>query len=317
MKKILSLISLCFLSASFAFAQDDLLGELQKDDAAKVKQDITIATFKSTRIINMNSTEITGVGNLQFMVIHHFGEIWNKAEGASNFARLFGLNGNGANTYLSFDYSPKHWLNLGVAFTGGAGLEGTAKFKLLRQQTGLHNYPLSIVWLSNTHFNASKTIEAPNGLGWNKFSYLHQLLIARKFTEDLSLQIMPSLVHNNIISYGFGNKHDVFSLGIGGRYKFSRKKAITFEYTRQFNMYENVIDKTGEIVNYNPNLFSLGYDWDTGGHIFQFFITNSNYTSNLQQLTANPKKDNLGQFSLGFNLNRSYSVKKTVKTQHP
>ena len=80
-------------------------------------------------------------------------------------------------------------------------------------------------------------------------------------------------------------------------------------------MYENVIDKTGEIVSYSPNLFSLGYDWDTGGHIFQFFLTNSSFATNVAQLSVNPIKDNVGQWSLGFNLNRSYSVKHKVKTQ--
>jgi hypothetical protein len=292
------------------------LGELKLEDSAQVKQNLTIATFKSARIVNMNSTEMTGAGNLQFMVIHHFGEIWNEKEGANNAARLLGLNGNFASTYISFDYSPVHYMNLGVAFAGNSNIEGTVKLKLLRQQTGLHNYPLSIVWLSNMHFNAAKSVAAPNGLNWNKFSYLHQLLIARKFSEKFSLELIPSMIHNNIISYGFGNKHDIFSLGIGGRFKLTNKTALTFEYARQLNMYENIIDKSGEIVNYSPNLFSLGYDWDTGGHIFQFFISNSSNASNLFQLSTNPVKDKLGQFSLGFNLNRSYSVKHTVKTVH-
>jgi hypothetical protein len=76
-----------------------------------------------------------------------------------------------------------------------------------------------------------------------------------------------------------------------------------------------VIDKSGEIVSYSPNLFSLGYDWDTGGHVFQFFVTNSSFASNIPQLTVNSEKDNFGQWSIGFNLNRSYSMKKTVKKQ--
>ncbi len=314
MKKILSLFTAILLPVALVFAQDDLLGELQKDDSAKVKQDITTATFKSTRIINMHSTEITGYGNMQFMIIHHFGEIWNEKEGGSNFARLFGMNGNVASTYMSFDYTPIQWLNLGVAFAGLSNLEGFAKFKILRQQTGLHNYPVSIVWLANANFNASKSVVAPNDFGWNKFSYLNQLLVSRKFNEKLSLQVMPSIVHKNIISYGFGNKHSVYSLGVGGRYKINDKKAITFEYTRQFNMYKNVIDKTSEIVNYSPNLFSLGWDWDTGGHIFQFFVTNSTFATNINQLTVNQERTRLGQLSLGFNLNRSYAVKKAVKT---
>jgi len=233
MKKLLLLFTAGIISLC-AMAQDDLLGELKMEDSSQVKTNLTIATFKSARIVNMNSTEMTGAGNLQFMVIHHFGEIWNEKEGVNNAARLLGLNGNFASTYISFDYSPVHYMNLGVAFAGNSNIEGTVKLRLLRQQTGLHTYPLSIVWLSNMHFNAAKSVAAPNGLNWNKFSYLHQLLIARKFSEKFSLELIPSMIHNNIISYGFGNKHDIFSLGIGGRFQLTKKKAPTFSISHEF-----------------------------------------------------------------------------------
>lgn len=315
MKRIVLLTIASLFFAGVVFAQDDLLADLKSEDSAKIKENITIATFKSTRIINMHSVEMTGTGNLQFMIIHHFGAIWDDKEGASNFGRLFGLNAGFANTYMSFDYTPVRWMNLGVAFAGNSTLEGTAKFKILRQQTGVHNYPVSVAWVSTANVNVSKSLETPNDFYWNRFSFLHQLLVARKFSDKFSLQFMPSMVHRNIVAYGIENAHNVYSLGLGGRMKLTEKTAITFEYTRQLNMYENVIDKTGEIISYSPNLFSLGYDWDTGGHIFQFFFTNSAYASNLTQLTVNPVKDNFGQWSLGFNLNRSYSVKHSVKTK--
>jgi hypothetical protein len=315
MKRIalLSLAGLFF--AGSVFAQDDLLADLKSEDSAKVKENITIATFKATRIINMHSVELTGEGNLQFMIIHHFGAIWDDKEGASNFGRLFGLNAGFANTYMSFDYTPVRWLNLGLAFAGNSTLEGIAKFKILRQQSGVRDIPVSVVWVSTANFNTSKSLETPNDLYWNRFSYVHQLLIARKFSNSFSLQFTPSLIHRNIVAYGIENAHTIYSLGLGGRMKLTEKTAITFEYNRQLNMYENVIDKTGEIVSYSPNLFSLGYDWDTGGHIFQFFLTNSAFATNVTQLSINPIKDNIGQWSLGFNLNRSYSVKHKVKTQ--
>ncbi len=315
MKRIalLSLVGLFF--AGSLFAQEDLLADLKSEDSAKVKEDITIATFKATRVINMHSVELTGEGNLQFMIIHHFGAIWDDKEGASNFGRLFGLNAGFANTYMSFDYTPVRWLNLGLAFAGNSTLEGIAKFKILRQQTGVRDIPVSVVWVSTANFNTSKSSESPNDLYWNRFSYVHQLLIARKFSNSFSLQFTPSMIHRNIVAYGIENAHNIFSLGLGGRMKLTEKTAITFEYNRQLNMYENVIDKTGEIVSYSPNLFSLGYDWDTGGHIFQFFFTNSAFATNVTQLSINPIKDNIGQWSLGFNLNRSYSVKHKVKTQ--
>jgi hypothetical protein len=312
MKRILlsMLVGICLSGA--ALAQDDLLSELKSDDSAQIKQNLTIATFKATRIINMHSVEMTGVGNLQFMIIHHFGEIWNENEGWANLARLFGMNGTTANTYMSFDYSPVKWLNLGMGFAGFSQLEGTAKFKILHQQSGQKNIPVSLVWLSTANFNASKQLESPNDFYWNRFSYLHQLLIARKFSDKLSLQVFPSMVHRNIVAYGYDNAHNTFSIGLGGRYKMTDKTAVTFEYSRQLNN-NTILDKTGEVVDYNPNLISLGYDWDTGGHIFQFFFSNTQFASNVPQLSTNPKTDFPGGWSIGFNLNRSYTVKKKVK----
>ena len=318
MKRALSLTLAALIWAGSALAQDDLLNDLKSEDAAKVKENIAAATFKSTRIINMHSVEMTGKGNLQFMIIHHFGPLWEDTKVAGgdlghNLGRFFGMNGNLANIYMAFDYAPARWLNLGMAFAGQGNLEGTAKFKLLRQQTGQRNIPVSVAFLSVANFNTSKNVESPNGLYWNRFSYMQQLLVARKFSENFSVQLNGAMIHRNIIAYGFENQHNTWSAGVGLRYKLTAKRALSFEFNRQLNMYANVVDKGGNIVNYSPNLFSFGYDWDTGGHIFQFFVTNSGYASNLAQLSQNPVKDGFGQWCLGFNLNRSYTIKHTVK----
>jgi hypothetical protein len=142
MKKLF-ICTILAMGVHFAQAQDDLLGDLQKEDSGKVKQKLTIATFKSTRIINMQSVEMTGKGNLQFMISHHFGQIWNDGAGLKNVAQLFGFNSGVANTYLSFDYSPQNWWNLGFASTGNSQFEGWTKFRILRQQTGKKNVPVT------------------------------------------------------------------------------------------------------------------------------------------------------------------------------
>lgn len=300
----------CFMVK--ATAQDDLLGDLVKDDASKVKQNITIATFKSTRIINMESTEMTGKGNLEFMISHRFGNIWKEGKGLSNISQLFGLNAGAANTYMSFDYSFTDWFNAGFATTGNARMESWAKFKLLKQQTGLKNIPVSVSWFSLASFDGSDG-PSPDDLAWNRFSFMHQLLIARKFSDKLSLQLIPSYIHYNTVPYGINNTNNIFSLGIAGRMKLTNKTAITFEYARQLNGYKNLLDESASAVNYVPDLISLGYDWDTGGHIFQFFFTSSSSATNIAQLTTNTNEVRLGNFSLGFNLNRSYGIKKVVQ----
>jgi len=304
MKKILSL--LVFGSAFFlsSFGQDSLDNTPVSKPKKKVK-----STFNSSHIINMHSVEIVPKGNLQFMIAHHFGVIWNKEQDAGqNLAQVFGFNSGIAHTYLSFDYSPANFANVGFALTGNSMFEGYAKFKILKQ-AGKQNSPISIGWISLANVDAQSspvdTIEE-NKLGWNKFTYMHQLFIARKFSKTFSLQIMPTYIHYNIVPYGMENSNDIFSLGMGAKYQLSTNKALTFEYSHQFNMYENVITKTGNIVNYEPNLLALGLEFNTGGHVFQFFVGNTTAATNIEQLSRNTNFIKDGKFALGFRMNRSF-----------
>lgn len=313
MKKIFALLLTGTCLFTRLMAQDDLLGDLMKEDSAKVKQNYTTATFKSTKVINMESVEMTGAGNLQFMITHHFGNIWNKDLGAQNLVQLLGLNSGVAHTYLSLDYSVKSWLNFGAASTGNSRFEGWTKIRLLRQQTGQKNIPVTAVWMSVANVDASKNGVAIGESVWNRYAFMHQLLIARKFSEKFSLEFLPTLIHYNVIPYGINNRNNTYSMGVAARYKLKERRAVTFEYARQLNMYDFVIDKSGNVLHYNPNLVSLGYDMDTGGHIFQFFVSSSTGAYNIEQLTRNTNDFSKLQFSFGFNINRSFGVKKSVK----
>jgi hypothetical protein len=312
MKKLIVCLTVLSAFVIKASAQD-LLDDLIKDDAAKVKQNFTTATFKSARIINLQSVEMTGKGNLQFMISHRFGNIWKEGKGWSNVAQMFGLNAGFANTYMSFDYSCKDWINTGFAMTGNARYESWVKLRLLRQQTGKKTIPVTVSWVSLANFDGTDGA-SPDDFAWNRFSFMHQLLIARKFNEKFSLQFTPSLIHYNVVPYGINNTNNIFSVALGGRYKLTNKTAISFEYARQLNGYKNLLDESASAVNYVPDLLSLGYDWDTGGHIFQFFFTSSSSATNIGQLTTNTNDIRVGNFSLGFNLNRSYGIKKVVTT---
>lgn len=313
MKKLL-LMSVLFFGVLAAKAQDDLLGDLEKDDAGKVKQNITTATFKSTRIINMQSVEMTGKGNLQFMITHHFAQIWPEGSTLSkNAAQLFGLNSGFANTYMSFDYSPTTYLNLGLASTGNSQFEGWAKFRIARQQTGKKNIPVTFDYLACYRADATDG-PSPMDNAWNRFSFMHQLLVARKFDENFSLQFTGTVVHDNMSLYGLENKNNTYSVGFGGRYKLTHKTAITFEANHLLNNYEDQMDESGALFQRKPLLIAIGYDWDTGGHIFQFFLSNTTNASNVYQFSKNNLKAT--DLALGFNLNRSFGIKKVVKTTH-
>ena len=304
MKKILSILIFCFGLLTISVAQDSAEAVIKEAPVQK----FTRATFNATKLINMQTTEITSPGAMQFMISHHFSYFWNKDEGGQNFAQLFGLNSGFANTYLSFDYSPIKWMNLGIAASGHSSYEGWAKFKLMRQQTGAKNYPVSIALFSLARGEYSDNIEYDYSS--DRYSFMNQLLIARKFSDKLSLEFTPAWIHFNVVPYGINNSNDVFSLGFGGKYKMTSKLNFTLEYARQLNMYENIITKNGTIVNFCPDLLSAGIEINTGGHLFQFYISNTIESSNINQLARNTSFIKDGQFALGFTINRNMNVKK-------
>jgi len=312
MKKIVSLLVILLGMLLNTFAQD------ATDSVVKEapKQKFTRTTFNSTKIINMQSVEMVSPGGLQFMISHHFGYFWNKDLGTKgdnnrfkqNLAHLFGLNAGIAHTYLSLDYSPVKWANVGVAATGRAVYEGWAKFKILRQQTGPKASPVSIGWVSMANiYTGQKEL---NEFTDNRWSFMHQLLIARKFSDKFSLQLMPTVIHFNIVPYGINNSNLVWSMGVGAKYKATAKMNVTMEYARQLNMYENLISKNGSIINYSPNLLSAGIEINTGGHLFQFYVGNTIDASNIDQLARNDSRIKDGKFAMGFTINRTMSLKK-------
>jgi hypothetical protein len=304
MKKILSLLVFCFGFAAVTMAQ-----EVTKTETKEApKQKFTKAIFNSTKIINMQSTEIVSPGVLQFMISHHFSNIWNKDAGKQNIAQFFGLNSGVAHTYLSFDYSPLKFMNVGVAMAGSSKYEGWLKFRILRQQTGAKNIPVTVGLYSMMNVNTAE--DPDNEFTGNKFSFMNQLLISRKFSDKFSLQLMPTWIHFNVVPYGINNSNEVFSMGIAAKYKARSKMNITFEYARQLNMYENLISKSGAIINYQPDLVSLGIELNTGGHLFQFYIGSTTDASAIDQLARNNSRIKDGNIAIGFTINRGMNIKK-------
>jgi hypothetical protein len=305
MKKIISLSIICLAIFSHSFAQTDSAAIVAK---VKPKQKITKNVFSTSKLINMQTTEMGSKGEFQFMISHHFSEIYNKNAGSQVGAQLFGLNSGVAYTYLSFDYTATRWLNLGVAAAGSSKYEGFTKIKLLRQQTGAHQIPLSVALFSLVNVNTApdKTIT----FAGDRYNYVNQLLISRKFNDKLSMQIIPTEVHFNKVPYGINNENEVYSIGFGGKYKVSDLVNLDVEYSRQLNMYENVLTSTGNIMNYQPDLLSVGIELNSGGHQFRFFVGNTTFSSNIDQLSRNSMNVANGSLAFGFTINRSTFIGK-------
>lgn len=252
----------------------------------------TVATFKSTRIINGQSIENLGTGVLDFQVSHRFG---NLNQGINNF---FGLDN--AVTKLSFDYGVCDWLTIGVGRgTYEKEYNGFVKAKILRQKEN-NKMPVSVSYVGEMYIQTLK-MNLPDGSPYpfeNRVSYMNQLLIARKFSSHISLQLMPTHIHYNIVATS-KDPNNIFAVGVAGRVKVTKRMAITGEYY--------YVIPGASLEGYH-NALSVGLDIETGGHVFQLLFTNANAINERAVIGQTMGQWSKGDIHFGFNISRVFTI---------
>lgn len=266
----------------------DLLENLEEEST-----DYTTATFKTTRIINGHSVENVAGGVLDFRISHRFGAI------DQGLYDLFGLDA--ATMRLGFEYGLTDRLMVGMGrSTYEKSYDGFLKYKILRQSKGKVNMPVTMSYFTSTSINTLKWAD-PNRKNYftSRLSYVHQLIVGRKLNGTTSVQITPSFVHRNLIKNNTV-KNDVFAIGFGGRQKLNSRISLNAEY---FYVLPNQISPEFK------NSLSVGFDIETGGHVFQLQFTNS--TPQIEKgFIAETTGDWLKKgIHFGFNLSRVFTVK--------
>jgi hypothetical protein len=274
---------------------EDLLKLL--DSVSPKESQYTIATFKSTRVIDGHSIERMLKKQLDFRISHRFGMI---NQGISQF---YGLDQS--TIYLGLEYGVTDWLMIGIGrTTDEKTVNGYVKFSLFRQCTGNKNFPFSISYYANTSIMTKKW-DDPNRDNFfsSRLSFVNQILVARKFNEKISLQISPIWVHKNLVATVLDD-NDVFAMGLAGRYKFGRRVSLNAEYYPVIRPVWNYKDPN------HTNALSFGFDLETGGHVFQLFLTNSSGMIEKKFITETTGKWLKGDILFGFNISRVFSLKK-------
>jgi Membrane bound beta barrel domain (DUF5777) len=289
-KYILLLLSVLILNNINAQDIDDLMNDVLGDET-----NYTTATFKSTRIINAHSVEQLKKLHLDFRISHRFGAV---NYGISDF---FGIDKSSIR--LSLEYGITDWLMAGLGRSSfNQTYEGFLKAKILQQSTGEKNMPISLNYFGAINEYTSDFADTDRENYYSsRFSYIHQILIARKFNENLSLQLTPSLIHRNLVKTVL-EPNDLYAIGVGGRYKITRRIALTAEYFYTIRYSRSNVD-------YNDP-FSIGIDIETGGHVFQLMLTNTSVMHE-SGFISGEYNDNFfnGDIHLGFNITRIFSLK--------
>lgn len=273
-------------TTKLCLAQDlDLLDEPELETT-----DYATATFKTNRVVNGHSIETVAKNEFDFKISHRFGFL------SGGPYDMFGLDQ--ATMRIGGDYGITDNLNIGLGrSTVDKTYDGFVKYKFLKQSTGLKTMPLTATWISHMGIT---TLKWPQPNRENYFSsrlhYTHQLLIARKFTEGLSIQLSPTLVHKNIVdSTKF--KNDILSLGVGVRQKLTTRTTLNVEY---YYVLPNQLEED------KTNVLSVGFDIETGGHVFQLFFTNSSGPFEKAFITDTKAKWLDGNIRFGFNIARVF-----------
>ncbi|WP_242205163.1 DUF5777 family beta-barrel protein [Aestuariivivens insulae] len=282
MKKLL-LVAL--LLPTIYNAQNDLLDEIDTDTTWT---NYTDAVFKGLKIVNFESTKLVAKKEFTLIVSHRFGSV---KDGFDNF---FGLDE--AVTRLNFVFGISDGLNIGVSRSSFQKIyETSLKYRILRQQK--NGFPFTVVgfnaFLINTGLEKDNLpyLEFKHRLG-----YTAQVLISRKVNTNLSLELAPTFFHDNYVDND-EQDNSQYALGFGGRYKLGKRWSVNVDYGWHLNRADNSLYK-------NP--LSIGFDLETGGHVFQMHFTNAQSMNTNGFLGQGAGDWGDGDFYFGFNLSRVF-----------
>ncbi len=296
--KLASLLSfLIFSGLEKVFCQQQDL--LKLVDTDKPTKEHVSNAFKSTRVISGQSMEFLGKGILDFRILHRFGLI---NEGATN---LYGLDE--AKMRIGLDYGLGRNLMLGIGrSTLGKELDGFIKLRPIWQSRGPGSFPFSIVIVSGMTLDPTKSPPSDTlkfHFYTSRLSFYQGLIIGRKFSDRFSLQLTPEMVHRNLVD-SVWQSNNVFALGVGTRFKLSRRIAFVIDYHYIFYGL-----KSGTY----SNPLSVGFDIETGGHVFQLHFSNSQGMNERALIIETTDKWSKAEIRFGFNLSRVFTVSRPKK----
>lgn len=304
----------CFVLAGASFAQDDLLSLVDSIGGKKTHEKV-IATFKTSKVINGQSTETVKAGTMDFRVTHRFGNIGSESGGGGH--TLYGFD-NSSDIRISFDFGITDNLTVGVGRSKmNEMIDGLVKWRFLSQTTDNH-IPLSMAFYGSMSYTPQPSTQFYAGVSktpdfhendLHRFSYTSQLLIARKFGSRLSIQLMPTYQHRNFVVANINpdntaeETNDLLSMGAGLRFKITKRVAIIADYFYTFSEYRT---KNSAVPYYNP--LAVGVELETGGHVFHLNFTNAsgiienNFIPNTTDSWAK------GGYKFGFNISRVFNL---------
>ena len=294
------IILLALLTGSLALraqqksAADSLMNSMNANE-----KPVPVAIFKSTRLVLSQTTELVKKNEFNFQIIHRFGDIAGDFGGGSTAFGIDRVN----DVFFGFEYGVSDNFNIDLGrSTVGQLVQLELKWGVLHQ-TSDNSSPLAITLVGET---GAKPYQ-PFPTFSSRLSYLAQAIIARKITSDFALQIAPTYVRDNTPFPNLpGNEQSFFAMQASARVKLSNHTGLIFDYAHPFSNFRKNTDTFEDPIG-------IGYEVETGGHVFTVNVTNANSVSEMNMLSNSQQRFSKGQYRVGFTISRMFDFNKKAK----
>jgi hypothetical protein len=248
--------------------------------------------FHAPRHINLLTVEPLSKKSMHFAIMHTFGPL------DGGIQNLFGLD-NGANIQFSFEFALSDKLSVAASRSSRDKVYNVfGRYHILQQtQNGKIPFSLSLAGGAGANSSNYDFLPEPAPNFSERMSYFGQVMLARKFSKKISVQVTPMMAYfedPRPIYQIEGTENFYLALGFSGKLKVTDRSSLTLQY----------------IPNLNTDLrdnFGIGWDVEAGGHVFQMYFVTSQ-ALNEQYLLAGGNGTIGDEFRLGFNVNRIFAT---------
>ena len=273
------------LFGCFTFGQNSLLKEISAE--SDYENTFQMPAFKAMKVVNNQSTKLAGKGDLYLYVGHRFGAI------KGGIGSLFGLDY--ANTKIEMLYGLFSEVQVGFSRESFKKTYNLHVKYGIKKQTS--SFPVSIVGYNSINLDTSLDENVYPNLNYNeRYVYISQLLVSRRFSDNFSLQLSPSVIKHNFLTTQAKTDYN-YVLNTGSRLKISKRSSFNIDYSYHLNRLKNSIEK---------NVLSVGVDMETGGHVFQLLFSNTQASDEAGVLTGAEGDWLKGDVFFGFNILRVF-----------
>lgn len=283
----------CIIIVTAKIQAQSLLEMLEEEETSETTY--AIATFKSTRFINGQTIETAGKNQFNFMVSHRFGAV------SLGSYEYFGLD----QSYVRIggEYGINDRIDIGIGHNTDKKLNDSyIKIKLLRQSSGSVNCPFSLNYYGNFAYSTLKWNDPDLSYQLSdRMYFVQELIVAKKINPIWSIQLTAGYLHRNLVRYN-DESNTLYFGGLANRIKLNKRTTFNVEYYHTTNLQ----NASKELNLQNP--LSFGFDFETGGHVFQLHFSNSRGMTEKAFLSETTGKWLEGDIHFGFNIIRVFDL---------